>query len=336
MKNIKNSLLILLSLIFFSACTEDADNPFKGGNNYITSFDLTIGGVKYPAEIIGNDIVLTVPKNIEFSGVEVNYTLSENATLLPDPLTIENWNEEHIFRINAWNNEFVSYKFKLDKKDVIESNDVVLLTQNDVEEFAKKRISSIEGNLIIGQQVMPISEFDTIKNLNSLKSLEYVSLNIVVNNSFCGDNFNGLKNLKSIGGLYIGSSLVESKVSKALEIELPNLVSANKIVINSDSLKQLVLPNMSIVGELNICSNQLHKLLVSKLETCSGDLLIKAVRANDHSGKKANNILTDIKIPNLVKVTGNFEINNFWKLTSLNIDNLKQVGGNILFSQTMR
>ena len=323
-KHINKYLLILLSAILITACSDD-ENPFEGNNAHITSFALTVDGVKYPASISENNIIINVAQNINLSSASIEYTTSENASLQPDPKTITNWNEEQIFRVNAWNNEFESYKYIVKRTDIIDPNNVVLLTQADVNEFAKKEINEIKGNLIIGYTTVPSIAYDTIKDLTPLKTIRSVDLNIVINDACAGCNFEGLNNIRYAGGFYLGSLSKSSKANKALELELYNLRKINNLVINTDSLKSLSLPQLRSAGNIYINSNKLISLDISALENCSGDFVLKAIRKNKPTLINSNTSLRNINIAKLNSVGGTLKIENFWKVNKLDLPKLTSV-----------
>lgn len=322
-KNINKYLLIFLSAILIIACSDD-ENPFQGNSAHIISFALTVDGVKYPASISENDIVITVPQSINLASANVEYALSENASLQPDPKTISNWNEDQIFRLNAWSDDFQSYKYIVKKSDVIDPNNVVLLTQEDVNEFAKKGINKIKGNLIIGHTTVPSIKFDTIKDLTPLKTITSVDLNIVINNACAGCDFEGLNNIRYAGGFYLGTQTESSKSTKIVDLELYNLEKVNNLVINTDSLRSLSLPQLNSADNVYINSNKLASLDVSSLENCIGDFILKAYK-NSYAEDASNTSLRNINLAKLNSVGGTLWIENFWKVNELDLSNLNNV-----------
>lgn len=328
MKKIFNILILCFwILVPFSSCTDDDNSPFEGNDNSIVSFSLTIDGVMYKGSIEGTDITITVPSDIDLSDATVEYTLCENATILPDPKSIDDWNDEQVFRIEAYNNEYTSYKYSIVRSDIVNNGNVTLLTQSDVDAFGAKKINLITGNLIIGQAVNSSTE-DDITNLDPLKSLTQVNYNVVINNSFNGSNIDGLGNLKQIGGLYIGSSTVAASSLKTLFVSLPNLESAGNIIAYSDSLTSFSMPQLISVGNVYINSINLKEIKLSALTNCTGDLTIKAITGTTYSETKSNQLLTSISMPYLQEVAGSLSIENFWKVTELNLNHLQSVAQN--------
>lgn len=325
MKNIFYLLLLCFCFIIsFSSCSDDDESPFVGNSNKIVSFSLTIDGVLYKGAIEGKDITISVPSDIDLSDANVEYTLCENSTILPDPKSIDNWNDEQVFRIQAYNNEYTSYKCSVVRSDIVNNGNVTLLTQSDVDAFGTKKINLITGNLIIGQPVS-ISSNDNITNLNALKTLTQVNYNVVINNSYNGENLEGLSNLKQIGGLYIGSLTTPASSSKKFAISLPMLESSGNIIAYTDSLTSFSTPKLISAGNIYINSINLKELNLSALTTCTGDMTIKAITGKTYSEAKSNQLLTSISIPYLHEIGGTFCIENFWKLKELNLSYLQSV-----------
>ncbi|WP_421921131.1 hypothetical protein [Marinifilum sp.] len=329
MKTIINRfLLIFLTTTLLLGCS-DEDNPFKGDNAHVISFALTVDGVKYPASIAKDEIIITVPQNINLSAANADYTLSENASLQPDPKTVNNWNEEQIFRVNAWNNEFASYKYTVHRTDVVDPDNVVLLTQADLVEFAKKGITKINGNLIIGHTTTPSVEFDTIKDLTPLSELTTVDLNIVINSSATSANFGGLSNINYAGGIYLGSIKEQANAIKVSDLEFYNLEQVNQLIINSDSIQSLSFPKLNKANEIYINSKELKSINFSSLEECTADFSLKAVRNKNYQEINSNTSLRAIKLPELNHVGGKLWIENFWEVKELNLSKLKKTGGDL-------
>ncbi|TKG90141.1 hypothetical protein EYV94_24370 [Puteibacter caeruleilacunae] len=329
MKTIINRyLLIFLSAIILFSCS-DEENPFVGGNADIISFALTVEGVKYPASISGTDIVIAVPQSIKLASASVEYQISENASVQPDPNTVTNWDEEQIFRVNAWNDEYESYTYTVKRTDVVDPDNVVLLTQADVVEFAKKKVTRISGNLILGHTTIPAAEFDTIKDLTPLSTLTAVDLNIVINNSATDCNHGGLNNIKKAGGLYFGSLTEQAKATKVIDLELYNLETVNQLVINSDSLQSISFPKLKSVDKVYINTTKLKTLDLSLLEKCAEDFTLKAVRNGNYAEKNSNTSMRTISLPKLNAVGGNLLIENFWEVKELNLSQLNTVDGDL-------
>jgi len=322
-----NIWMPLLTLAILTSCTKDS--PFDGYDKHIVSFSLTVEGIKYQGEISGTDIIINAPTNIDLTHATVEYTLSENAKILPDPDSIEDWNNDQIFRLQAYNNDYISYKYSVNRTDIVDPDNVTLLTQADVDAFALKKINSIAGNLIIGTSVIPTTEYDTIKDLSGLSSITEVEYNVVINNSFGGADLSGLSNLKKTGGIYIGSTTTVSTPLSKIAISLPDLEKSSNIIVNCDSITQLSLPSLSSVGNLYVNSILLSNVNLSSLQNCSGDLTIKAITGTTYSEAKSNQVLKSLSLPVLEQVGGTLWLENFWMLASLDLPKLSKVSDDL-------
>ena len=189
-------ILILAAAVFaFCGCNDKEENqPFAGIDNHITSFALTAkDGTVYRAALVGDEIVVSIPRNVSLEGATADYELCEQAILYPDPARITDWDNEHRFRVMAYNQTLRDYAYSVKRNDVT-AGSVALPTQADVEAFAATGATVIEGNLTIG-------DFsacdDPVTDLAPLAGLTDVRYNIVVGNSFAGEKLSGLENLRS-------------------------------------------------------------------------------------------------------------------------------------------
>lgn len=332
----KKTILIITVLLFascflLSSCS-DEESDFVGNDARFVSFSLTVDGVFYPASIIDNQMSITIPYGTDLSNAEVSYQLSENATVSPDPKSIVDWSGDQVFRVQSYNNKYSAFTYSLSIKNNEVEDNIVLLTQADVDAFASKNINSISGNLILGSIDIPNGEYDAIKNLEGLSSLKEVHYNIVINNSFASMNLDGLSNLEKAGGIYLGTTSSVAKPVKKIDIELPNLQSVGNLILNSDSLTSVLLPKLGNVSEIYISSLKLKELNLNRLYESRGDLILKGSNAITASEGTTNSSLKSIELPKLTKIAGNFLIENFWKLSSLDVSSLNNIDGELEFN----
>ena len=96
-----------LALITCWGCDKDDDSSQEsvstGKDNYIVSFAITVDGISYNASITDDRILVKVPYDISLKGAAASYTLSENATINPDPSALTAWNEEWQFIVTSGN-----------------------------------------------------------------------------------------------------------------------------------------------------------------------------------------------------------------------------------------
>ena len=119
---------------------------------------------------------------------------------------------------------------------------VALPTQADVEAFAATGATVIEGNLTIG-------DFsacdDPVTDLAPLAGLTDVRYNIVVGNSFAGEKLSGLENLRSAGGLVLGTATTPLTTAQDFDVVLPALESLGQLSVNGNTVAKLDLPNLN-------------------------------------------------------------------------------------------
>ena len=252
---INNLIYVLLfALVCFITGCEDDDSLFSGDENYITSFRLIEGEHVYAGCIVGDSLVLSIPESVSLENVEVEFTASENATLSPDPASIDDWGKERTFTVTSYNQASRSYKYIVIRTLVAQAGDVVLTTPEEIETFAARGINKIEGNLVIGKPLGTVKE-DSLVSLAPLSSLKEVAGRVTINPTFAGVSLDGLQNLESVGGF--------TMLARASEYGAYGL----------RDLKEMVLPNLRKVGsDLVISADTLYSLNLSALESVGNNL----------------------------------------------------------------
>lgn len=243
-------ILILAAAVFaFCGCNDKEENqPFAGIDNHITSFALTAkDGTVYRAALVGDEIVVSIPRNVSLEGATADYELCEQAILYPDPARITDWDNEHRFRVMAYNQTLRDYAYSVKRNDVT-AGSVALPTQADVEAFAATGATVIEGNLTIG-------DFsacdDPVTDLAPLAGLTDVRYNIVVGNSFAGEKLSGLENLRSAGGLVLGTATTPLTTAQDFDVVLPAL----ETIGGQFYLRHLSLIETLSIPRLTACEN---------------------------------------------------------------------------------
>lgn len=335
LKTIIYSLSMVFAVLFTVGCDKE-ESPFEGHDNHLVSFSITLAdGVKYVAAIQGTDIVLTVPSGVTLSGAKAEYVLCENATIVPDPALITEWEDEQLFRVEAYNSSYVSYKYKVNRADIVEDGSITLSTQAEVSAFAEKGATVIGGNLIIGSAIESSVAYDTIKNVDALAGLQEVGMNIIVNSTYKGNNLNGLSNIKSIGGLYIGNKNKQAVLLPDFSVSFPVLEKAGTIVLVSDSIDVVSLPKLKTVSnDLYINSRKVKELDLASLTSCSGNLNVRGLSFGETSASESstNQELKTLSFPVLEKIGGDLYIDNFWQVESLDLQKLSKVEGAMTLS----
>lgn len=315
--------LLAINLLIFTGCSKEEEQLFDGADNGLTSFAITANGITYQAAIQGNEIILSAPIGLDLSTSEAKYELCENASIVPDPKTITNWGSQHVFRVKSHSKTPREYTYTVSRSDVSQTGNVQLISQTDVDNFAKLGVTLIDGNLVIGSDSKPIQ--DSIVDLESLASLKEVRYNIIINRSFTGGSLKGLENIERCGGLHIGrvASPIEFSALSGLAIDMPLLRSVGDVVLNSSSIKSLSFAKLESVSSLYIASNSVIAIKLPMLKESVGSLSLE-----NHSGS-INSILPDISLPSLEKVGGTLSLQWFTGVAILNLSRLHYLGGDL-------
>ena len=329
MNTIKNKLiswsLVLLGCAFaLSSCSDDdEDSPYAGTDAHITFLSLTAAdGTVYPASIIDNTLTVSVPANVSLSGAKVSYGLCEQASIVPDPAKVTDWNEEQLFRLISYNGQVIeNYMYVIERKEVPSDGSVTLTTQAELDAFGEKQINVIEGNLVIGSAG---EVDDPIMNLKPLSSLTKVKGNLILLSSYEGGNLVGLENVKELGGMMIGTQDNMATITTDVNLSLPAVKQIGDIIINSNSVKTLQLPSITSASRISVCSTNLKEVDLSSLAHCSGDFSF------GYSSK--NQALEKLLCPNLKEVAGNFTLQYLSTLTTVDFTSVESIGGSCSYS----
>jgi hypothetical protein len=320
----KNFLIYIMAAaaIVLGSCSDEN----KLDDSHFVSFALTVGSTTYPASIADNVITVSAPKDVDLSHAKVTYQLSEKATVIPDPSSIDNWGEDQAFRVESQSGSYVSYRYTTDRTDNLEAGSVVLATQTDVNNFKAKNVTRIAGSLVIGSAA---ATNDSIKNLDGLKSVTSIGYNVVVNSSFAGSDLEGLSNLKRANGIYVGSEHTRLDLKQKLSVSLPSLERVNNIIIRSDSVATVSLPLVTAANKVYINSIKLNDLNLSAFATCYGDFTLKGMTNNTYSSNESNLVLATLSLPALKQVYGTLRVEDFWNISKFEVPLLEEVDGDL-------
>jgi hypothetical protein len=347
----KHTLMLLPAVALLAvACEkekEDTPNPFAGADNHITSFVLTKGDVSYTAAIAAGTITVTVPENVSLNGATAEYTLCENAKILPDPATITDWESELQFRVTAYNGVQADYIYTVQHSGIIHTGAVILKTQAEVNAFGQGSYTIVDGALIIGRT----SGTDTITSLAPLANLKIVS-SIVINATYKGD-LTAFEQLETAGEVVVLSKNVKtvrfpklttvrmnmsfdqyststSAITKSIidTLDFPKLtvIERGLQIYYADSLVAMNFPELQRVGEGIIMEGKsqgeilkLKSIDFPKMTTVGGAISLTRVSGiqsfladelETAGGLSVNSCpaLTDISIPALTTVNGNLSM----------------------------
>ena len=263
--------------------------------------------------------------------------MSENAQVTPDPKTISDWYSDQVFRVESHSGTYHSFIYRLEQTDNSFDKEVVLTTQADVDAFPKLGINRIAGNLIIG--TAHPTETDIITNLDGLNGLQEVTRNLIIHPSFHGTTLDGLSNLKKAGSIYIGTPEEEAQFEveeEKLALTLPQLSSLGSLMVRSNHISHIRLPELVEVGAIHIQSQMLQELDLSALKICHGTFTLNGSQetsdgqyGNALNKDSANSLLLALSLPELTQVEGDFNLVYLWNTSTLKLPLLQKVGGHV-------
>ena len=320
----KNYFLpMLLSLFFLGACDKnDEIIPEDADENFITSVVMTVDGKSYTADITDNTVMITVPYTVSLNNAEVEFKYTTSATIIPDPETVTDWDNERTFRVTSYNGDAREYAYKVVKSEIESDGDVELKTIEEVASFAATKTTVVKGNLIIGSDV---EEAEKITDISALASLKEVTGNIIIRNSYNGADLTGLDNIASAGGLQIGSVEAPSKATELHMISMKALETlSGDISVYNDQVTYVLFEKLATIGGsvmFNALSLQSFEFPV--LTSVDKDLNIQGLNGEN----KAAGTISSLELSELTSVGGVLSVNNLAKLTSINLLKLKETGG---------
>lgn len=265
-------LYFTISLSLFSCSDKQSYiDPFEGTDNYIYSFILHIGKNEYRANISGGEIRVSVPAGTPLEGAKAYIELAEKAVIFPDPADINDWSAPQIFTVTSYSGRNNSYNYSVTFTEIFHNGDIVLSSQDEIDNFVHTGIANIDGDLIIGNDLTK----DSIDNLKGLTNLKNITGRIEIKRTFSGKNLSGLENIEQTGSLIIGTkeNIFESTLE---EIHLPSLKTVNKdISVYAENLENVILPNLETVsGRLQLHSINPFELELENIHKCGTELYI--------------------------------------------------------------
>ena len=316
-------LPMLLSLFFLGACDKnDEIVPEDADENFITSVVMTVDGKSYTADIADNTVTITVPYTVSLNNAEVEFKYTTSATIIPDPETVTDWNNERTFRVTSYNGNAREYAYKVVKSEIESDGDVELKTTEEVAFFAESKTTVVKGNLIIGSDA---EKAEKITDISALASLKEVTGNIVIRNSYNGADLTGLDNIVSAGGLQVGSTDVASKATELHMISMKALETlSGDISVYNDQVTYVLFEKLATIeGSVMFNAPSLQSFGFPVLTTVGQDLNIQGLNEEN----KAAGTIATLELPELTSVGGVLAVNNLAKLTSMNFLKLKETGG---------
>lgn len=325
-------MLLCAFLSLFAGCDKE-ESPFEGSDTHILSFALTTAdGARYVASLDAGNILLPVPYGVSLSGATAEYMLCENASINPDPASISDWGDEYLFRVEAYDGSYESYRYGVEYTENTEEGTILFTTQEEVDAFASSGTTIVGGSVIIGAEREPSSQYDTIRNIDALASLKVIGANLVIRDTYKGRNIDGLANLEKAGGIYVGREDEKCALEGGFCLSFPKLASATDIIIVSDSIAEISFPALATVNNaFYVNSKSVEEIEAGLLQECFGDITVegRSQGSSSSSGTTVNQKLTSLSLPALETVFGSLSVNNVWSLSNVDLPLLSEVKGSL-------
>ena len=304
-------VLLLSGCLLLSSCDKSEDDPFTGGDNYITSFVLKNGDQTITAAIDEDKIVVTAPATFSLASATAEVTLSENTSIKPDPATITDWSSEYVFVVTAFNGATKSYTYTISDADNSVPGSVVLRTQAEVDAFGQSGTTTVEGNLIIGMA----AGRDSITSIAALDKIKEVGYGVIIKSTYANATLDGLSSLTKVGGA------LQIETSRLLDARFPALAEAMGIEVTSTTLEKLSCPVLTgVSGGMTFSTTNLSEVDMPVLATVNGNVSFTVPKQNDPSA------LVRIAFPALKQIDGTFAYSGIPDIESIDLPELVNCG----------
>lgn len=286
----------LLCLGSFTSCSEEETAKSMSAQAYILKAEVktNMGTIEVP--IVEDNIVLKLPNSIDIENIEMQLTLSEGATISPNPTIIRDWSYSHTFTVTAASGDTQTYytKTELENGGTTFPGSVRLGSQQEIDGFGSNGFTSV-GDIFIYQE----NPFDPIKDFSALNSIQEIKGQLIINR--IGGRAVSFPNLERLGSFLLHAPAVT-------KVEMPKLkfVADNYII------------GMITAGQLPEAHPDFSEVNLSSLEFVGGSLEFNYLTKLRSLESLSN--LTDVG-KNLHFIGGNYE-------SLRGIDNIKHIRGN--------
>lgn len=224
--------------VLLASCDKEQPLNLEGSDCSIVSFSIISDNASpVEAKIYPDRITTVFDYNFDFSEATVEFTLSEGATISPDPNTID-LSKDNTFIVTSASGESsqeYSYSVQFDSMESYCKENIYLQSQSEVDEFGKNNYTRVFSIVINGTEENPITD------LSPLGSLLFIDHNFTV------------------------------KGFQGQEIKMDNLQKVSSIDIVADTLETISFSNITetdniMVGILNEEQASTTAITVSKLD----------------------------------------------------------------------
>lgn len=304
-----------------AACGGDdsAEEPAWSGDNYVIAFSLGTADGRYDAAIADGRIVVRIPYNVSIDGARAVVTLSENASIRPDPSTIADWSQEWQFLVTSYGQRDRTYLYTVERTDIASEGSLTLRTQADVDAFAASGINAVEGNLTVGT---PGGE--AITDLDGLSALTSVRCDLTITDAYRGEDLAGLANLTHCESFVVGSADAPHPTIRRVSLPALQRVGGD-LLLEGPSIETVDFTALQqVAGDVRIGSDALVQLTADELESVGG-----AMRLAGTSTGRQTAPCQQMFFPKLNRVDGELCVTQFDHLAQLatTFDALTAAGG---------
>lgn len=256
------------------SCKPDCEHIITGSDADILSCKATIGTMVFQEAVTNDKIDIELPANLKDTPVTVEVTISEGATIVPDPSVVTDWTNPQKFTVTSITEEAVKeYTIIVIYNSEIKvyNSSVRIGSQKDLDSFGANQYVEVGSLYLYSGDIN-----DSIRDLSSLSSIEKVRSELEI--SEVAASSISFPNLKDVGNFDMHSI-------NAQEVLLPNLetVSGRMRIGNNDSgplptshkkLKYIYMPSLKSIGRsfiVNFCS-ALEHLETGALQSVGEDI----------------------------------------------------------------
>lgn len=278
-------------------------------------------GQECPVLIYEDSLVALSDYNFSLSDAKPTYTLSEGATISPDPVSVKDWSVPMTFTVTSYNKEFcknytynIRYVSSYSRCDM----DMYFTCQQEVDEFGSHGYTSVRSITVNGTEETPVTD------LSPLSSLKEIDHNLTIK-GYQGQEVM-MDGLTKLSTLDISSDSVTHVSFNSLQ-SIDNLMLG---YLNEEFLyemKPLVLQLLSFKSLREVTDNLVVYIQSCEgpgfpaLESCGGDMIYITSGTRDMVSNNDMSIFPELKTVTNLQLGG-------MSLSSLNgTQNLKTVSG---------